>query len=152
MASYAYGRELALLGEFEEAVELLEESLKFERRSEPVDTGNMLRRVSVLGRIFLDTNRPAEALPHFREADDLARGMEPGAVPPGDMMYHLRDLEKATAAAGTAAELEVIRAELKTLLDEHGDEGPSAHYFRFTPEDVRLRIAADTSPAKWKPE
>lgn len=152
MTLYAYGRELALLGEFVEAIELLEESLRIQRKVEPVDTGNLIRRMSVLGRIYLDTHRPFEALDYLREALELVHGVDGLNIGPGDQMYLLRDLEKAAVAADSTAELETIREELTALLDEHGEIGPSIVYSRFTARDVRLRIAADASPSKWKPE
>lgn len=154
MTLYAYGRELALLGEFEEAIGLLEESIQVERKvaqstSAPAE---ILRRTSVLGRVYLDTGRPAEALAPLQEAVEIVRAVGVDQVSPQDYMDLLQDLEQATAAAGSAAALEPLRAELTGLRNQQGDVEQDSPYERFTPEAVQLRLGADRSPSEFKPK
>ncbi len=147
---YAYGRQLALLGEFDEAVERLEEALKVERSVSPPLPVEILRRTSLLGRVFLDTERPAEALPLLQESLESLRAPDGFDVRVADYMYILRDLSSATAAAGSSEDLLALRAELDELRQVHGDVEIDDLYERFTPEAVERRIRQDSSPAKYR--
>ncbi len=147
MTMYGYGRELALLGEFEEAESLLTASLELQREVEPFEPLEVIRRASVLGRIYLDTGRPKLAIPMFHEVIGHADGLPEGDISPADMMYVMKDLVAAAQAAGDGADLRGADSRLAALLAEHGDVEPGFPYERFTPSATAARRAADPGRA-----
>ena len=82
MAYYAYGRELALVGRLEEGEAALLKSLDYQRKVNPPTPMEIMRRCTVLGRLYLDTNRFPEALPYLGETHELMQALEPGLLPP----------------------------------------------------------------------
>lgn len=143
MAMYGYGRELALLGEFEEAESMLTGSLALQREVEPFGPLEVIRRTSVLGRVYLDTGRPALALPLLLETRDLANGLPAGEVSVADTMYLLNEIVAAGEATGGGADLRGADQELAQLRAEHGDVETEFPYERYTPGAIAARRAAD---------
>ena len=149
MTLYGYGRELALIGEFDGGIEHLTESLRIERTIDPVNEIEVLRTSSVLGRVYLDTGRPAEALPHLQEALELlkAHGAEDS---PQDHIYLAKDIVRAAEASASAEVARSVGEELAQLIAAHGDEGVAFPIERFTPEAVLARLAADLSAEEFR--
>lgn len=145
MALYGYGRELALIGETGEAIAALEESLRLQRTVEPPALPELLRRLSVLGRIELDAGDPAKAVKHLTELIDLVADTEIEEAYPGDILELHRNLRDAATAARDAVRLEQVELRIADFIRRHGDAPPESRYERFTPEATAERLAQDRS-------
>lgn len=146
---YAYGRQLALIGEYEQGIEHLEESLQVELAIDPVNQVEVLRTRSVLGRVLLDTGRFAQAHVHLQGAYTLLKALE-STDSSEDRLHLARDLLAAAEGSGAKSATASARAELDALVQVHGNLEPHPSINRFTPAAVEARLQADRSPESFR--